>query len=157
MKASETIVIRPFREADVPQLLDLMKGLAVFEDYADHFAVTESDLVKYGLKSNPSFEALVALRSGETELFGVAITYIQPFNLDMRPATILLNLFVKEKARGLGIGRQLFDAVSAEAKSKGSKLLKWTVMSGNNDAEIFYTNQGGKADKKWKNWLKVLR
>jgi hypothetical protein len=45
--------IRKATEADVPQLLPLMRELAEFEGYADAFAITEEVLREQGFRRSP--------------------------------------------------------------------------------------------------------
>lgn len=59
----------------------------------------------------------------------------------------LYGLYILKEFQGLGIGKELFEAVKNELKDKGfSKMVLW-AMSGNS-AEIFYRKMGGvKSDK----------
>ena len=53
--------IRKAIEADIPQLLPLMRELAEFEKYANAFAITERVLLEQGFRrSPPDFHCLVA-------------------------------------------------------------------------------------------------
>jgi N-acetylglutamate synthase-like GNAT family acetyltransferase len=57
--------IRKATEADIPELLPLMRELAEFEKYADAFAITEEILREQGFRrSPPDFHCLVAEENG---------------------------------------------------------------------------------------------
>jgi hypothetical protein len=57
--------IRKAVEADIPQLLPLMRELAEFEKYADAFAITEDILREQGFRrSPPDFYCLLRKKAG---------------------------------------------------------------------------------------------
>jgi N-acetylglutamate synthase-like GNAT family acetyltransferase len=66
--------IRKAVEADIPNLLPLMRELAEFEKYASDFAVTEEVLREQGFRrSPPDFHCLIAEEAGE--LVGFLVYY----------------------------------------------------------------------------------
>jgi hypothetical protein len=70
--------IRKATEADVPQLLPLMRELAEFEGYADAFAITEEVLREQGFRrSPPDFYCLVAEENAA--LAGILVYYFVAF------------------------------------------------------------------------------
>lgn len=147
----EAFEIRAFQKQDIPQLLELMKALAVFEGYIDQFAVTEQSLEDYGLGDNPRFGVLVAPhRSGR--LLGMAVHYTIPWTFDLKPTLILKELYVSDQARGSGVGQALIRALAAEAKRVGAPRIKWTVLDSNIPAQKFYSALGGCCDQEWQSW-----
>ncbi|HEY0011753.1 MAG TPA: GNAT family N-acetyltransferase [Allosphingosinicella sp.] len=149
--AAGAVEIRPFVHADVPQLLFLMRELAVFEDYIDEFAVTADALVKRGLGPDPEFRALVAADGGE--LVGMAVSYLVRFTWDLKPTACLKELFVKPGRRGRGIARRLFTETARLARADGAGAMRWSVLAGNGPAAGFYASLGGRHDRKWEPWL----
>lgn len=143
--------VRPFRREDVPQLFQLMRQLAIFEDYIDEFAVTEDAIVESGLCPQPRFGALVA-DDDAGRLLGMAIHYVIPWTFDLRPTLVLKELFVVEDARGLGVGGGLMAALVAEGIRIGASRVNWTVMADNHAAMAFYDRLGGRPDPKWQPW-----
>ena len=146
--------VRPFQAADVPQLLELMQGLAVFEGYVEQFAVTARELVVHGLEG-ARFGALVAAEPGH-RLLGMAVHYRIPWTYDLKPTLVLKELFVAERARSRGVGRALMAAVVGEARRIGAPRLKWTVLPGNAAAREFYSAQGGRVESEWEPWILEL-
>src|SRR5438067_851793 len=68
------VKIRKAIQADIPQLLSLMRELAEFEKYADAFAITEDILHEQGFRrSPPDFNCLVAEEDGK--LVGLLVYY----------------------------------------------------------------------------------
>ncbi len=155
-KRSRDYVVRAFGEADVPQLLQLMRALAAFEGYLDDFTVSEADLIDFGLSAAPRFEALVAANDGTDaapRLLGMCVLYQTPWTYDMKPKLVMKELFVDEAARGRGVGQALLSAAQARAQELGASALIWTVLKGNAAAEAFYAGNGGKPDPLWNNWV----
>jgi hypothetical protein len=61
-----TLAVRKAVEADIPNLLPLMRARAEFEKYAEDFAVTEAVLRDQGFRhSPPDFHCLVAEEGSE--------------------------------------------------------------------------------------------
>lgn len=148
--------VREFREQDASQLLELMRGLAEFEGYIDDFAVSESDLIANGLGENRSFQAFVVPDELETQLLGMAVTYIIPWTYDLRPVVVLKELFVRKEARQHQIGQALFERVVKLAKARKASKVQWTVLRGNDAAVNFYQAHGARPDDVWETWLLPL-
>lgn len=142
--------VRDFAPSDAPQLLALMRDLARFEDYLDDFAVTEADLLEHGLGKDALFHTVVAEVEGR--LIGMAVTYVVPWTYTRRPRLVLKELFVSADARGTGAGKALMAEVVKSARAMNADHVAWTVMKGNNAAERFYGQLGGRPDQKWENW-----
>jgi GNAT superfamily N-acetyltransferase len=143
--------IRAFQKRDIPQLLELMKALAILEGYIDQFAVTARSLEDHGLGSNPRFGVLVAVASSGS-LLGMAVHYTIPWTFDLKPTLILKELYVSDATRGSGVGQALIKALAQEAKRVGAPRIKWTVLDANVPAQKFYANLGGRCDQEWQSW-----
>ncbi len=139
---------------DADRLLELMEGLARFEDYIDDFAVTRESILEHGFGDERLFTAFVA--EHDDDLVGMAVTYPILWTYTLRPKLVLKELYVVEAARGMGVGKALMAAVISLAKSAGAAEVIWTVMSGNAAAEDFYQSLGGSPDRKWINWTLSL-
>jgi GNAT superfamily N-acetyltransferase len=145
---SDAIRVRDAVEADVPGLLGLMRGLAVYEGYAAQFAVTEETLREQGFRRDPpDFHALVA--DGERGLSGMLVFYLVPFTFRARPTLHVKELFIAESARNRGIGEALLRAAAGEAVRRGCAAIKWQVASWNAAGRRFYERLGAVADEVW--------
>ncbi len=151
---TNTLSVRPFDRSDVPEVLALMRGLAVFEGYIDAFAVTEQDLVDHGLGDAPRFGVLVAEVDGR--VVGIAVHYVIPWTYDLKPTLVLKELFVEEGARSSGAGAALIAALKRHAASIGAPRINWTVLAGNEPAKRFYRLHGGVADEVWQPWTMAV-
>lgn len=152
MDSTDSVIVRRFVESDAPELLELMKELAVFEGYIEDFRVTEGDLCHHGLGENPRFIAYVAMDSRSQSLEGMAVTYLVPWTYDLRPTLVLKELFVRRASRGRKIGERLLRRVARLALKSGAPRLVWQVLGGNSAAANFYDKLGGQHDRKWQNW-----
>lgn len=146
------IQTRAFTEDDIPQLLQLMRGLAVFEGYIDEFTVTEEDLARYGLGPEPRFEAFVAQESDQGPLLGTAVVYRIPWTFDLRPTLVLKELFVDPSARSKGVGKALMRHVATRAGKLDCPRVVWTVLKTNQKAADFYGELGAAKDQVWDSW-----
>jgi len=147
-----SFAVRPFVAADVKPLLGLMRGLAVFEDYAHAFAVTEEDLIEHGLGSQPRFGILVAAADDDGELLGMAVHYVIPWTYDLKPTLVLKELFVAPAARSIGVGETLMANLAREAMAIGAPRITWGVLPHNDGAKRFYTRLGGRPELKFEPW-----
>ncbi len=145
------VAVRDFCAADIPALLSLMRALAVFEGYADQFAVTADDLALHGLGPDPLFGAKIALAAAGNPV-GMAVHHTIRWTYDRRPTLVLKELYVAEGWRGAGVGRALMRAVAAHAHSIGAPRLHWLVLPDNQAAIRFYRSLGGAPEARWQSW-----
>ena len=142
---------------DAAALLALMRELARFEGYDEHFTVTVADLLARGLApaGPPQFAAFVAERPGAGPI-GYAVVVETPFTFDLRPTLTLKELYVRQAHRSSGAGQALFERVLAHGRSRGAGRLKWDVLPTNEPARAFYRRCGGAPDHDWERWLLPL-
>ncbi len=141
--------VRRAVEADIPQLLDLMRRLAEFEGYAVHFAVDEETLREQGFRRRPAdFQALV-VDDNEDRLAGMLVFYFIAFTFRARPTLVVKELYVRESARGRRVGEALMRAAAATAFETGCGAVKWQVANWNRDGRRFYERLGATADEVW--------
>lgn len=143
--------IPDFQVADIPALLSLMRALAVFEGYANHFAVTVDDMLTHGLGPEPLFGAKIAV-STSGDLVGMAVHHVIRWTYDRRPTLILKELYVTDGWRGAGVGRALMRAVASHARAIGAPRLQWLVLPNNHATMRFYRSLGGKPEAEWQSW-----
>jgi GNAT superfamily N-acetyltransferase len=140
--------IRKAIEADIPQLLPLMRELAEFERYADAFAITEEILREAGFRRSPAdFYCLVAEENAR--LTGILVYYFVAFTYRAKPNLIIKELYVAGSHRGKGVGNLLMKAVAQEAERTGCGMIKWWVAKWNERGIEFYQRLGAKIDPDW--------
>jgi GNAT superfamily N-acetyltransferase len=140
--------IRKAVEADIPNLLPLMRELAVFEKYDDAFAITEEVLREQGFnRSPPDFYCLVAEENGAP--IGLLVYYFVPFTYRAKPNLVIKELYVDEEHRSKGMGELLMKAVAAEAVKAKCGQIKWWVAKWNHRSIQFYERLGARIDPDW--------
>lgn len=148
--------IREAGPRDSPQLLAMMRALAVFEGYDHAFQVTEQDLLERGLacgEADREFGCLVAEGDeGVAGLAGYAVWVRTRFTYDLKPTLVLKELWVQPAHRRRGLGEQLFDAMHTQAAAIGAARLQWLVLPGNAAAQRMYARRGGRRDTRWEHW-----
>ena len=142
------MAVRKAVEADIPNLLPLMRDLAEFEKYAEDFAVNEEVLREQGFRhSPPDFHCLIAEEGGE--LVGLLVYYFVAFTYRAKPNLIIKELYVPGRHRSRGIGKLLIKAVAREAEKAGCGMIKWWVAKWNERGIEFYKRLGAKIDSDW--------
>jgi GNAT superfamily N-acetyltransferase len=144
----KAVTMRAAVEADLPNLLPLMRELAEFERYAEDFAITEETLREQGFsRSPPDFHCIVAEENGA--LVGFLVYYFVPFTYRAKPNTIIKELYVADGHRGKGVGTGLMKAVARESARVGCGAIKWWVAKWNEQGIRFYERLGAKIDPDW--------
>jgi len=138
--------IRTARKEDMPQVLDLIRELAIFEKEPDAVIINSDDLVRDGFGSYPLFHCFVA----ETEAGIVGMALVYPRYSTWKGKTIHLeDLIVSEKMRGTGLGSALFTEVIRYGHELGVKRIEWNVLDWNEPAIKFYEKNGAKVLRDW--------
>ncbi len=139
--------VREALKTDMPQVLELIKELAIFEKEPDAVEVTVQDLEREGFGENPLFMCFVA--ELDSEIVGAALVYYR-FSTWKGRTLHLEDLIVKEAKRGNGIGEALYKQVMKFAHDQGLKRVAWDVLDWNTGAIRFYERSGATVLKTWR-------
>jgi GNAT superfamily N-acetyltransferase len=133
--------------ADVPLILDLIRGIAEYEKLSHEVIATEDLLREHLFGPRPAAEVLIA-RTGSRPV-GFAL-YFQNFSTFLgKPGIYLEDLFVLPDCRGKGIGKALLKRVAAVAAERKCGRLEWSVLDWNQPAIDFYKSVGAKPMSEW--------
>jgi GNAT superfamily N-acetyltransferase len=138
-RAVTSITLRFATRSDVTLLLQLIRELAAYERAPDAVLATEDDLRRYGFGAERRFEVLLAFVDGEPA--GFALFYPDFSTWLGRPGLYLEDLFVREWARGRGVGRRLMARLAALAIERDWPSLHFNVLAWN-PAAGFYRRLG---------------
>ena len=161
------ITIRKAEARDVPQMLALVKELALFEKEPEAVTVTEEHMRDAGFGPNAVWWGWVAVRSddqmigrsddvdpagdeGTRTIVGIAMCY-ERYSTWRGRSGYLEDIVVTEQARGHGIGESLFKACAAEAVKRDYHHMTWQVLDWNEGAIRFYKRLGAELDAQWVN------
>lgn len=138
--------IRKATKKDMPEVLELINELAVFENEPDAVETTVETLEKEGFGDNPLFTCFVAEVEGRIE--GMALVYYR-FSTWKGRTLHLEDLIVREEKRGTGLGNALYRKVITFAEEQGLKRVEWVVLDWNQHAIDFYARSGANILKDW--------
>jgi GNAT superfamily N-acetyltransferase len=139
--------IQPAAERDVPVILDLIKGLAEYEQLSHEVVATEESLREslFG----PRRTAEVLLGYAGAEAVGFAVFFHNYSTFLGRPGIYLEDLFVAPKWRRRGLGTQLLRYIARLAVERNCGRLEWAVLDWNEPAIAFYKKLGARAMDEW--------
>lgn len=130
----------------MPQVLDLIKELAIFEKEPDAVEVTENYLIEKGFGDHPAFQCFVAEVNKKLE--GIALVY-KRFSTWKGEVLHLEDLIVSQNMRGKGLGEALLNEVVIYGNRLGVKRISWEVLDWNEPAIKFYENKGANVLRDW--------
>ena len=137
--------IREAKRQDMPQVLDLIKELAAYENASQEVEIGLKDLEEEGF-DNGNFKCFVADVEGKIE--GMALVYFR-FSTWKGRTVHLEDLIVRASMRGTGLGGALYQKVVEYGYDNGVKRVEWVVSEGNKNAIEFYENTGADIKKNW--------
>jgi GNAT superfamily N-acetyltransferase len=137
-------VIRPAVEADVPELVAMIRELAEYENLADHVVITEEDLAR-SLFGPDAMAHDSVIDDDEGRLAGHALWY-RTFSTFLGKTGIWLeDLYVRPEHRRKGYGRLLLTHLREQTDGR----LEWEVLEWNAPAMDFYQQLGARPMAGW--------
>jgi GNAT superfamily N-acetyltransferase len=142
------IIVRKSNKEDMPQVLGLIKELALYEKAPEAVTNTVEDMISDGFSSNPVFFCDVA--EADNRIIGIAVYFIK-YSTWKGKGVYLDDIVVTESWRGKGVGKKLFDHVMKESVKHNAKQLHWQVLGWNEPAINFYKKYPTEFDSEWIN------
>jgi GNAT superfamily N-acetyltransferase len=141
-------VIEPVTEADLPELLPLMRG------YCDFYEVNPSDdeLLAFSreLLASPELDGVQLLaRDDEGRAIGFATILWTWSTLSASRIAVMNDLFVSPDGRGSGAADALIEACAERAREHGATSLEWQTARDNERARKVYDRVGGRMSDRW--------
>jgi GNAT superfamily N-acetyltransferase len=133
--------------ADVPVILEMIRGLAEYEKLSHLVAATEDQLRLTLFGARPAAEVLLADVKGE--LVGFALFFPTYSTFLAQPGIYLEDLYVKPHARGQGAGLALFRELARLAVERGCGRVEWEVLDWNEPSIQFYKKLGAVPMAEW--------
>ena len=144
----DDITIIPAREADVPVILQMIKGLAEYERLSHQVIATEDSLRETLFGPRPAAEVVLAYDGREP--VGFALFFHNYSTFMGRPGLYLEDLFVVPSWRGRGVGRRLLTRLASIAVERGCGRMEWAVLDWNESAIGFYKRLGASVLEDWR-------
>jgi len=142
-----SIRIERATERDVPLILELIQGLAVYEKLAHEVTATEAGLRETLFGARPAADVIIAY-AGETPA-GFALFFPNYSTFLGKPGLYLEDLFVRPEYRGQGLGLALMKRLAQIAVERGCGRFEWSVLDWNEPAIGFYKSLGAKLMDGW--------
>jgi GNAT superfamily N-acetyltransferase len=142
-------VIAQVTEADLPDLLPLMRG------YCDFYEVAPSDDALLALArtliDDPEQQGLqlIARDDEDGRAVGFATIFWTWSTLSADRLAVMNDLFVAEGARGGGIADALIAACAEQCRKRGVPELAWQTAHTNMRARAVYERVGASRDERW--------
>lgn len=146
MDLSEIRIV-PAIEADVPVILELIRGLADYEKLSEMVIASEERLRESLFGSKPAAEVLLAYQGFENAGFAIFFPVYSTFLA--QSGIYLEDLFVRPHLRGRGIGIALLTAVAQIAVARGCGRVEWGVLDWNLPSIEFYKKLGAAPMDEW--------
>jgi GNAT superfamily N-acetyltransferase len=134
-------------EADVAELLRLIRALADYEHLASSVVATEDALRASLFGEHPAAEAVIARVGGRA--VGFALWFYNFSTFLGRRGLYLEDLFVEPEWRRQGIGRALLAHVAAVAVRRECGRMEWSVLAWNTPAIGAYRAVGAVPMDEW--------
>ena len=116
-----TVQIREASAQDAPQLAELLKDIGWFESFKSEPLGVASQRVRFHIEqclADNSHSIFVAeVRDGA--IIGYGSVHWLPYLFLQGPEGLVSELFVRESARGQGVGRELLRNIETEARARG--------------------------------------
>ena len=142
------MIIRKGIKEDIPQVLDLVKELAEYENALEKLSNTVEKMVKDGFGNNPVYDLFVA--ENNSRVIGIAITFFR-YSTWKGKVLYLEDLVIKHQDRRKWIGKKLFEEVIKFAKKENCVGLSLQVLDWNESAINFYKKYNVDFDDEWIN------
>jgi len=134
-------------ERDVPQILELIKGLAEYERLSHVVEADEDRLRRTLFGERPAAEVFLAFDGDECAGFALFFTNYSTFL--GKPGLYLEDVFVKPHLRRKGIGLALLKKLAAIARERDYGRMEWSVLDWNELAINFYKKLGAVPLEEW--------
>jgi len=137
---TDPIEIRVATALDAPVIHQLLTELEQALGMEDAVKRKAGDILHYGFSEAPFFEAIIAWQ--DTRPLGLALYFREFSTWRGSPGIYVQDLYVKDEARGSGLGRRLLEALIERSRSRDATYCKLAVYHEDAAAISFYKHFG---------------
>ena len=159
--------LRRVSPADIPQILQLIKDLAEYEEEPDAVRATEESLHAHLFGENPAvFGHVVEVVDGdvvassgaengdvapgeEPRLAGMALWFLNFSTWECTHGIYLEDLYVRPEYRKNGLGKLLLQQLAHLCVARGYQRMEWSVLKWNEPSIQFYKSFGAYPMSGW--------
>lgn len=146
----DSFLVRSATEKDTPEMLELIRELANYENAADEVTVSMDHFVASGFGENPVWWAIVGEDLITNKVVGLALYYIR-YSTWKGQRMYLEDIIITKEWRKKGMGKVLMNELINIAEQKKFSGISWQVLDWNEDAIQFYKNYPVTFDDSWIN------
>jgi GNAT superfamily N-acetyltransferase len=143
----DTPTLRRAAAADGAAYIELVRGLARFEELEPPDDAAAARLLEHAFGPRPRYELCVVELGGELVAYAVYFETYSTFRA--LPSLYLEDVFVREDARGRGIGTSILRHLAQLAVERGCGRFEWSVLDWNERAQGFYRSLGARVMSDW--------
>lgn len=147
VNTDDTPILRRATAADGAAYIELVRGLARFEELEPPDDAAAARLLEHAFGPSPRYELEVVELGGELVAYAVFFETYSTFRA--LPSLYLEDLFVREDARGRGIGGSILRRLARLAVERGCGRFEWSVLDWNERAQSFYRSLGARVMSDW--------
>ena len=140
-------MIRPAKVGDLPEILQLIKDLAIYERAEHEVLATVEELERTLFGDVPKVFAHVVDVDGK--VVGIAIWFLNYSTWLGKHGIYLEDLYVQPEFRGQGFGLALLKELARICVERGYPRFQWWVLDWNSPAIEFYSSHGAVAMDEW--------
>ena len=140
-------MIRPAKVGDLPEILQLIKDLAIYEKAEHEVLATVEELERTLFGDVPKVFAHVVEIEGK--VVGIAIWFLNYSTWLGKHGIYLEDLYVQPEFRGQGFGLALLKELARICVERGYPRFQWWVLDWNSPAIEFYSSHGAVAMDEW--------
>jgi GNAT superfamily N-acetyltransferase len=140
--------IRAATQADLSDILGMIRALAEYEKLTHLCVATEEDLAQHLFASPARIEVLLGKENGQAVCFAL---FFHNFSTFLgKPGLYLEDLFVRPEFRRNGYGRAMLGHLARLAVERGCGRFEWSVLDWNEPAIRFYQSLGATVLADWR-------
>ena len=140
-------MILPAKVGDLPEILQLIKDLAIYEKAEHEVLATVEELERTLFGEVPKVFAHVVDVDGK--VVGIAIWFLNYSTWLGKHGIYLEDLYVQPEFRGQGFGLALLKELARICVERGYPRFQWWVLDWNSPAIEFYSSHGAVAMDEW--------
>ncbi|MBN8732207.1 MAG: GNAT family N-acetyltransferase [Acidobacteria bacterium] len=145
--SSSAVRIAPASQHDVPLILEMIRGLADYEQLAHEVEASEERLRQSLFGERPA--AAVSLAYVEDVCAGFAVYFPTYSTFLAQEGMYLEDLYVRPEYRGQGIGFALLRHLAGLCRERNYGRLEWSVLNWNEPSIQFYKRLGAVPLDEW--------
>ena len=144
-------VLRAATPEDIPQIINLMRDMAEFEQLLDQFQATEALVHASLFTPNPTAHALVITPKDQPNHLVAYIFWFHNYStFKAQRGLYLEDIYIAPEHRGQGLGSLALKQLAKKAVELNCGRFEWVVLDWNQNAIDFYEHHGATILPEWR-------